>query len=286
MYYGGWGWRPYVSVAQRQAQTMRKIAQLKKKGHVVSPVEIEGRRIATTFWGKAWCENLERYSDYANRLPRGRTYVRNGSVIDLHIGAGHISAQVMGSDLYRIEVSVTELPPTRWRALGKDCTGSIDSLVELLQGRFSQHVMQRICAPGTGLFPSPKEVKFTCSCPDWAAMCKHVAAVLYGVGVRLDTQPELLFTLRKVDATDLVERARDGLPLPSKGRAAGRVLDDSKLSEMFGIELAGAELETGVEVPRTERTLRSQSLPKTARKATRSASSRGRSVKRAAHGTR
>jgi len=279
-------WRRYVPAAKRRGKAVRHAAKLRKRGQSLAPVVTQGRTITTTFWGKAWCENLERYSDYANRLPRGRTYVRNGSVIDLHIGAGHISARVMGSDLYRIEVSVTELPPTRWRALGKDCTGSIDSLVELLQGRFSKHVMQRICAPGTGLFPSPKEVKFTCSCPDWAAMCKHVAAVLYGVGVRLDTQPELLFTLRKVDATDLVERARDGLPLPSKGRAAGRVLDDSKLSEMFGIELAGAELETGVEVRRTERTRRSQSLSKTVRKATRSASSRGRSVKSAAGGTR
>ena len=279
-------WRRYVPAAKRRGKAVRHLAKLRKGGQSLAPVVTQGRTITTTFWGKAWCENLERYSDYANRLPRGRTYVRNGSVIDLHIGAGHISARVMGSDLYRIEVSVTELPPTRWRALGKDCTGSIDSLVELLQGRFSQHVMQRICAPGTGLFPSPKEVKFTCSCPDWAAMCKHVAAVLYGVGVRLDTQPELLFTLRKVDATDLVERAGDGLPLPSKGLAAGRVLDDSKLSEMFGIELAGAELETGVEVRRTERTRRSQSLSKTVRKATRSASSRGRSVKRAAGGTR
>jgi len=279
-------WRRYVPAAKRRGKAVRRAAKLRKGGQSLAPVVTQGRTITTTFWGKAWCENLERYSDYANRLPRGRTYVRNGSVIDLHIGAGHISAQVMGSDLYRIEVSVTELPPTRWRALGKDCTGSIDSLVELLQGRFSKHVMQRICAPGTGLFPSPKEVKFTCSCPDWAAMCKHVAAVLYGVGVRLDTQPELLFTLRKVDATDLVERAGDGLPLPSKGLAAGRVLDDSKLSEMFGIELAGAELETGVEVRRTERTRRSQSLSKTVRKATRSASSRGRSVKSAAGGTR
>jgi hypothetical protein len=279
-------WRRYVPAAKRRAKAVRHAAKLRRGGQSLAPVVTQGRTIASTFWGKAWCDNLERYSDYANRLPRGRTYVRNHSVIDLHIGAGKISAQVMGSDLYRIQVSVTELPPARWRALGKNCTGSIDSLIELLQGRFSQHVMQRICAPGTGLFPSPKEIKFSCSCPDWAAMCKHVAAVLYGVGARLDTQPELLFTLRKVDATDLVARAGDGLPLPSKGPAAGRVLGDSKLSEMFGIELAGAELETGIEVPRTERTRRSQSLRKTAGKATRSGTSRGRSVKRAAGGTR
>src|SRR5213082_1975739 len=134
MYYGGWGWRPYMSVAQRQAQAMRKIAQLKKKGHVVSPVEIEGRTIAKTFWGKAWCQNLERYSDYANRLPRGRTYVRNGSVIDLQIGPGEIQALVSGSDIYRVTVRVVPVTKARWESICQDCAGAIDSLIELLQG--------------------------------------------------------------------------------------------------------------------------------------------------------
>jgi uncharacterized Zn finger protein len=272
-------WRRYVPAAERRAKAARQAAKVRKGGQSLAPVVTQGRTIARTFWGKAWCENLERYSDYANRLPRGRTYLRRGSVIDLHIGAGHISAQVMGSDLYRIQVSVTALPPARWRALGKGCTGSIDSLVELLQGRLSEHVMQRICAPGTGLFPSPKEIKFSCSCPDWAAMCKHVAAVLYGIGARLDSQPELLFTLRNVDATDLVAHAGEGLPLPSKGPAAGRVLENSKLSEMFGIEMADAEIETGVDVSPPRRARRT-ALRKTARKTTRSANGKAGSVQR------
>jgi len=275
-------WRRYVPAAKRRAKAVRHAANLRRGGQSLAPVVTKGRSIASTFWGKAWCDNLERYSDYANRLPRGRTYVRNGSVIDLRVGAGRISAQVMGSNLYRIQVSVTELPPARWRALAKACTGSIDSLVELLQGRFSQHVMQPICATGIGLFPSPKEIKFSCSCPDWAAMCKHVAAVLYGVGARLDSQPELLFTLRKVDATDLVAHAGDGLPLPSKGPTAGRVLEDSKISELFGIEMVDAEVEIGAEAPRRGRVRRSPSLRKLARKPTRNATSKERSVKRSA----
>jgi uncharacterized Zn finger protein len=241
-------WRRYVPAAKRRGKALRHAAKLRMGGQSLAPVVTQGRTITSTFWGKAWCENLERYSDYANRLPRGRTYVRNGSVIDLHIGAGHISAQVMGSDLYRIQVNVTALPPARWRALGKDCTGSIDSVVELLQGRFSQYVMQRICRPATGLFPSPREIKFACSCPDWAAMCKHVAAVLYGVGARLDTEPQLLFVLRKVDAADLVARAGDGLSLPSKRPATVRVLEDLKLSEIFGIEMGDAEAQTEVDI--------------------------------------
>jgi uncharacterized Zn finger protein len=234
-------WKPYVSVAERRKKAERAAARHQKKtGQTPSPVTAARGAIAKTFWGKAWCGNLERYSDYSNRLPRGRTYVRNGSVIDLRIAAGEVSAQVMGSDLYQITVNIAAVQKTQWHALGGDCAGSIDSLVELLQGRLSQGVMERICRPQTGLFPSPKEIKFNCSCPDWAAMCKHVAAVLYGVGARLDEQPELLFTLRKVDAKDLVARAGAGLPLARKAPAAGKILDQSKLAEVFGIEMADA----------------------------------------------
>lgn len=238
MYYGGWGWRPYVSVAQRQAQAMRKIAQLKKKGRVVSPVEIEGRGIATTFWGKAWCENLERYGDYANRLPRGRTYVRNGSVIDLQIAFGEVQALVSGSSIYKVAVKITPVSKARWKSICKDCAGAIDSLVELLQGRFSKGVMERICRENNGLFPSPKEIQFSCSCPDWAYMCKHVAAVLYGIGARLDRQPELLFRLHKLDEKELISSAGRELPLARKGGDSGKILSTGDLSELFGLDLA------------------------------------------------
>ncbi|MBI2316790.1 MAG: hypothetical protein HYY28_13905 [Betaproteobacteria bacterium] len=241
-------WKPYVSVAERRKKAERIAARLRKKGKALSPVTGGRGAIARTFWGRAWCDNLERYSDFANRLPRGRTYLRNGSVIDLKIAAGMVSAQVMGSDLYQVAVNITAVPKAHWHALGSDCAGSIDSLVELLQGRLSKGVMERICRPQTGLFPAPKEITFNCSCPDWASMCKHVAAVFYGVGARLDEQPELLFTLRRVEATDLVARAGSGLPLAKKEPAAGRVLEDSQLAEVFGIEMAEAAA-TVVAVP-------------------------------------
>ena len=204
------------------------------------PVVIDGRAIAKTFWGKAWCDNLERYSDFANRLPRGRTYVRNGSAVDLQIAAGAVTAMVSGSDLYRIQVRVAAVPKARWSAVCRDCAGAIDSLVELLQGRFSQGVMARICHERTGLFPSPAEITFDCSCPDWASMCKHVAAVLYGIGARLDEKPDLLFALRKVDQQDLITRAGTGLPRTSTGPKGRKALDARDLSEMFGIEMARA----------------------------------------------
>src|SRR5580700_3520444 len=196
---GFYGWRPYVSVAQRRRQAAGEMAQLTKKGHRVSPVVVEGRTIVKTFWGKAWCENLERYSDFANRLPRGRTYVRNGSVVDLRIGPGEIAAWVSGSDLYEVALTISPVAKPRWKSICSDCAGAIDSLVELLQGRFSQGVMQRICRQSGGLFPTPADIRFSCSCPDYAMLCKHAAAVLYGVGARLDEQPELLFRLRAVN---------------------------------------------------------------------------------------
>jgi uncharacterized Zn finger protein len=232
------GFRPYVPIGLRQLRARRAMERLRKQGHDIAPVVIEGRAIAKTFWGESWCRNLERYSDYANRLPRGRTYVRNGSVVDLQIAAGEVNARVAGSELYTVRVSVSVLPKKRWAALCDDCAGGIDSLVELLQGRLSQGVMARICAEKTGLFPSPAEIRFGCSCPDWASMCKHVAAVLYGIGARLDLRPELLFVLRRVDHAELIGRAGKDLPFSRKAPASGRVLASQGLSELFAIELA------------------------------------------------
>src|ERR1035441_1454397 len=161
-----YGWRPYVPAAERRRKALREMEKRKKQGHAVSPVSVAGRTIATTFWGKAWCENLEGYSDYANRLPRGRTYVRNGSA------------------LYKVSLKVAPVAKAQWKSICNDCGGAIDSLVELLQGRLSKGVMERICRQNLGLFPSPAEIHLSCSCPDWADMCKHIAAVLYGIGAR------------------------------------------------------------------------------------------------------
>lgn len=238
---GFWEWKPYVPVAKRREQANRAVQKAKKAGKSFSPVVLASRgAIAKTFWGKAWCDNLEAYSDFENRLPRGRAYVRNGSVIDLRIEPGKVVAQVMGSSLYRIEIGISAVPAAQWRSIVQSCTGSIASLVELLQGKLSSAVMQRICQPKTGLFPSPKEIALDCSCPDWATMCKHVAAVLYGVGARLDEQPELLFTLRQVEAGDLVTQAAE-LPVHKPKVSKGRVLDDSALADVFGIEMAGTD---------------------------------------------
>src|SRR6516164_8043296 len=216
---GFYGWRPYVSVAERRRQAASEMANLKKKGHPVSPVVVEGRTIVKTFWGKAWCENLERYSDFENRLPRGRTYVRNGSVIDLQIAPGEIKALVSGSQIYKVKVKVAPVGKARWKSICKDCAGAIDSLIELLQGRFSMGVMERVCRQITGLFPSPDEIHLSCSCPDWADMGKRVAAVLYGIGARLDQRPDLLFVLRKVDHLELIAGAVDGVPAAKEGKS-------------------------------------------------------------------
>jgi uncharacterized Zn finger protein len=214
------------------------MVKLKKKGHPVSPVVVEGRTIVKTFWGKAWCENLERYSDFENRLPRGRTYVRNGSVIDLQIAPGEIKALVSGSQIYKVKVKVAPVAKARWESICKDCAGAIDSLVELLQGRFSKGVMERVCRQKTGLFPSPDEIQLSCNCPDWADMCKHVAAVLYGIGARLDQQPDLIFRLHNVDEKELIAGAGTALPQAKMAPAASKVLGGEDLSVLFGLDIA------------------------------------------------
>lgn len=234
-------WKPYVPAAARREKAERKAAQLAKKGQALSPVTASRGAIAKSFWGKAWCENLERYSDYSNRLPRGRTYLRNGSVIDLKIRAGEVSAQVMGLSLYRIKIRISEVAAASWQGIARDCARSINTLVELLQGQLSTSVMERITRPATGLFPSPREISFSCSCPDSAAMCKHIAATLYGIGARLDAEPELLFGLRKVDAKELIALAGEGSAVVQKIPPSGRILDSSKLADVFGIEVASVE---------------------------------------------
>jgi len=270
MYYD---WKPYVSIAQRRRNAMREMEKLRKKGHHASPVVIEGRTIASTFWGKSWCTNLERYSDYANRLPRGRSYVRNGSVVDLDVRAGEVTALVSGSELYTVRVTVSRVPKARWSAICGDCAGAIDSLVELLQGRFSKGVMDRICQEEKGLFPSPKEIEFDCSCPDCASMCKHVAATLYGIGARLDQKPELLFVLRKVDEKAIIAQAGKGMPLTKKAPASDKLLDDGALSELFGIEIDGAAAsEIQTRAPAAKRTKPSDGRRSRTRKGARSRS--------------
>jgi uncharacterized Zn finger protein len=237
--FGSYDFPPYVSVAERRRRAQAHASKLKKKGRVMSPVVIQGRAIATTFWGKSWCDNLEAYSDFASRLPRGRTYARNGSVFDLQIAPGKVSALVSGSEIYEVEVSMRALPARRWAKLVAECAGGIDSVVELLGGRFSDAVMAVLCRKGKGLFPAPEEIELDCSCPDGAYLCKHLAAVLYGVGARLDHAPELLFALRQVDHRALVGAAARGAAKSVK--PAKNQLAPEGLSDIFGIELEVSE---------------------------------------------
>ncbi len=233
-----WGFKQYVSVSQRQAAAKRHAAKLAKTGCQILPVQITGRKIAATFWGTAWCDNLESYSDYENRLPRGRTYVRNGSVIDLQIKRGCVTAVVSGSEIYEVTIDISPVAKPCWKNIQQDCSASIDSLIDLLQGRFAKGVMERLTRQEGGLFPKPKEISVRCSCPDWAVLCKHAAAALYGVGTRLDRAPEMLFLLRGVDHLDLISKAVDGANLDAtfasdnKGSLAGQ-----DLGELFGIQL-------------------------------------------------
>jgi uncharacterized Zn finger protein len=232
------GWAPYVPVAERRQQAAKKIAAMTKKGEKVTPVVIKGRTIAATFWGKAWCDNLESYGDFSNRLPRGRTYVRNGSVVDLKITAGTVKALVSGSSLYKVDITIKPLEVVRWRSVIKSCAGKIDSLVELLQGKLSKGVMETVTSKTKGLFPEPKQITLKCSCPDFAVMCKHVAATLYGVGSRLDDQPELLFLLRKVDHMELIASASTPAALGKSKTVKKKVLEVEDLGSVFGIEIS------------------------------------------------
>lgn len=230
------GWPPYVPVAKRREQAAKQVAKMKKKGMNILPIVIEGRTIARTFWGKAWCDNLKAYSDFENRLPRGRTYVRNGSVVHLEIGKGEVNALVSGSSMYDVNITINAIAKEKWKKVVANCAGSIGSLVELLQGKFSKSVMEIISHKDQGLFPSPREMKIKCNCLDGATMCKHIAAVLYGIGARLDSQPELLFILRQADYFELLDTATVSSNLDKMGGGQEEI-DTSGLSAIFGIDI-------------------------------------------------
>ncbi len=241
----GWYHYPkYVPVARRMAKANRQLEKLKQKNPDIRPVIIKGNKIARTWWGKAWCDNMERYADFAYRIGRGRSYARNGMVLDLQIAPGLITSLVQGtaSSPYEIEIRINNIDPIIWKDMKTAAGGRIDSLSELLAGKFPMDLMEIFTRRGQGLFPSPAEIHFSCSCPDIASMCKHVAATLYGVGARLDEDPGLFFTLRKADVSELVSEALDDRKKQMLDKAAeksDRVLGDVDLSEMFGIALDG-----------------------------------------------
>ncbi len=245
MSWDNWGdYGDYVSAAERRRRAAATAQKLEKKGQKLAPVRVEGRSITNTFWGKAWCQNLESYSDYGSRLPRGRSYVRNGSVLDLQIQRGVITAMVAGTSVYNIKIKITALEKAAWTKLKRECAGKVGSLIDLLRGKLSGPVMEIITRKADGLFPKPKEIDMDCSCPDWADMCKHVAATLYGVGVRLDESPELLFTLRGVDHLELIAETTQNLSesLTASADSGTDTLDEGSLSEVFGIDLEPAPM--------------------------------------------
>jgi len=248
-YWGGFA--PYVSVAEKRAKAANKLKKLQKSNPNIRPVVIEGSGIARTWWGKSWNRNLERYADYENRIGRGRSYLRHGAVLDLQIHAGEATALVQGSTSqpYSVKISIKELVTSRWNSIKSICAGKLASLPELLAGKFPKALEEVFMEEGKGLFPNPAEIRFSCSCPDWASMCKHVAAALYGVGARLDNEPGLFFTLRGVHVQELISAAvadKTTELLKKAQKKSSRVLEDANLSDVFGIDLEGAEM---AEVP-------------------------------------
>ena len=237
-----WGYPRYVSVGKKRAKAAKKLKQLKKKNPAIKPIIIEGRTIARTWWGKSWNHNLERYADYSNRIGRGRSYVRHGAVLDLQISPRRVESLVQGtrSKPYTVIINIKGIKKKIWQNMKTACAGKLDSLPELLAGKFPKTLGEIFTIRGQGLFPSPEEIEFNCSCPDWAYMCKHVAATLYGIGARLDDSPSLFFKLRKVNIDDLIQQAitdQSYKLLKKAEKTSGRMIAESDLSGMFGIDM-------------------------------------------------
>lgn len=229
--------QPTASELKRRSEASRESAR--KKGKVLQPVVINGRQIAKSWWGKAWCDNLERYADFESRLDRGKRYVRTGAVIDLKIEKGKVLARVQGTRKtpYKVEIRISPLSEERCQEIIEKFGQRVENLEKLLSGDFPEG-LKELFTQRDGLFPAPREISFSCSCPDWALMCKHVAAALYGVGARLDEEPSLFFTLRGVEVGRFVDVAianKVELMLKNATRTSERVIADSEIRGLFGV---------------------------------------------------
>lgn len=229
--------QPTVTELRRNTLASQKKAQA--KGQRLEPVIIQGRTIAKSWWGQAWCRNLERYADYASRLERGKRYVKSGTVLDLKIQKGKILAKVQGTRKtpYKVEIRISPLSEEKCETILKKCGRRIDTLEALIAGNFPKE-LKELFLEEDGLFPTPREISFTCSCPDWALMCKHVAAALYGVGARLDEQPTLFFELRGIEIGHFVDVALENkveAMLANAQKPSQRIMDEADLSALFGI---------------------------------------------------
>lgn len=229
--------QPAASELKKNSEASRK--REKKRGNVLEPVVTQGRNLVKNWWGKAWCSNLERYADYESRLDRGKRYVRTGAVLDLKIQKGKVLARVQGTRKtpYKIEIRISPLSEEKCQNIIEKCGKKLENIEELLMGNFPIE-MQELFQGKDGLFPSPKEISFNCSCPDWALMCKHVAAALYGVGVRLDEQPLLFFELRGIDVDrfiDVTLANKVEAMLANEGKPSSRIIEDEDIAGLFGV---------------------------------------------------
>jgi len=231
-------WYQSEEAAQVRESVEREIVRRRERGELFEPLVApkSSKKLVQTFWGRAWCRHLESYSDYEHRLPRGRSYLRQGNVYNLAIEAGLVTAVVAGAMIYEVQVRVAPLEAHDWEGLKETCAGRVASLLDLLEGRLDEGLMQAMCGSDAGLFPEPAGIRMSCNCPDWADMCKHIAAVLYGIGVKFDADPALFFRLRGVDPTELLAS--------SAGEVLSAVpqiepeLDGVDLGALFGIDLA------------------------------------------------
>lgn len=228
--------RESEEVREQKARVEREIAKRKRQGEAFRRLEAPqgSRKLATTFWGRAWCEHLEAYAAYEHRLPRGRSYLRQGKVYDLEIEPGLVRATVEGAELYETRVRIRRLERERWEAVLRACSGQVGSMLDLLAGKLGEGVLKVLTDSESGLFPGTDEIRFDCSCPDHADLCKHAAAVLFGVGVMLDARPELFFTLRSVDGAELL--AAGGRDVAEELGGGGELAEED-LGALFGIEL-------------------------------------------------
>ena len=230
-----WG-QNYTTVASLKARAARATKTLKDAEPVIPHPHT--RKMCLTWWGQEWCNNLESYADYRSRLERGRRYVRSNTVVDLKIFANQVKAKVQGTDLYEVTVDFAKPKPADIEKIKKLTGNRIANVEMLLKGNFPDELKELFTQNKPGLFPTPEEIKFDCDCLDWADMCKHVAAVMYGIGIRIDADPLQFFKLRGIDIDEFLTQVVDDKVanmLKNIDVKSDRIMKDANVATIFGI---------------------------------------------------
>ncbi|MDR0301947.1 MAG: DEAD/DEAH box helicase [Treponema sp.] len=156
-------------------------------------------RYGVTPWGSWFIDVLDSYK-MGERLERGRRYANAGRVLSLDLSAGRAIAKVEGNyePFYKVEIGFSPLAEAE--QVYKLIEDDPPLLARIAAGELPEAFLDKLKKKGINLIPRRwREMKRSCTCPDYGDPCKHMAALYYIIAREIDADPHILFRLRGMD---------------------------------------------------------------------------------------